>query len=383
MRRGAPEVLVAVLIALLLVSYVAYTQRVVAGLRREAQRSSTSYARIYRALSDTSEAQATQALLDMARSIREQGVPLVVTDVDGHPTAHANLPDVDPGTPTDDPQVARWIPRLDRANPPVIIAGVGQVHFGDTRLVEGLRVIPAIQAITAAILLLAGVYIVRTRSHATRERIWAGMARESAHQLGTPLSSLSGWIELLEEGDGRETTQRAVTQMRADVERLDRVARRFERIGRRPKREPVDLSAMVERIAAYFRARVPTRANAIAIDVATTAEPVTVEGDPVLLEWVLEVLVKNAIDALGGRGGRVALSAEATAEGGARLRVADDGPGIPRELRDRIFEPGFTTKSGGWGIGLSLAKRIVEDSHRGTLALAPADRGATFEIILR
>lgn len=382
MRRGAPEVLVAVLIALLLVSYVGYTQRVVAGLRREAQRSSTSYARIYRALSDTSEAQATQALLDMARSIREQGVPLVVTDVEGRPTAHANLPDVPAEAPTDDPRVAQWIPRLDRANPPVVIAGVGRVHFGDTRLVGGLRVIPAIQAVTAAILLLAGVYIVRTRSHAMRERIWAGMARESAHQLGTPLSSLSGWIELLEEADGNATTQRAVSQMRADVERLDRVARRFERIGRRPKREPVDLSAMVERIADYFRARVPTRANAIAIDVAT-APPVMVEGDPVLLEWVLEVLVKNAIDALSGRGGRVSLSAETTPEGGARLRVADDGPGIPRELRERIFDPGFTTKTGGWGIGLSLAKRIVEDSHRGTLALAPADRGATFEIILR
>ncbi|MHB0947857.1 MAG: sensor histidine kinase [Gemmatimonadaceae bacterium] len=382
MRRGAPEVLVAVLIALLLVSYVGYTQRVVAGLRREAQRSSTSYARIYRALSDTSEAQATQALLDMARSIREQGVPLVVTDVDGRPTAHANLPDVPAEAPADDPRVAAWIPRLDRANPPVVIAGVGRVHFGDTRLVGGLRVIPAIQAVTAAILLLAGVYIVRTRSHAMRERIWAGMARESAHQLGTPLSSLSGWIELLEEAEGNATTQRAVSQMRADVERLDRVARRFERIGRRPKREPVDLSAMVERIADYFRARVPTRANAIAIDVAT-APPVMVEGDPVLLEWVLEVLVKNAIDALSGRGGRVSLSAETTPEGGARLRVADDGPGIPRELRERIFDPGYTTKTGGWGIGLSLAKRIVEDSHRGTLALAPADRGATFEIILR
>ncbi len=382
MRRGAPEVLVAVLIALLLVSYVAYTQRVVAGLRHEAQRSSTSYARIYRALSDTSEAQATQALLDMARSIREQGVPLVVTDVDGRPTAHANLPDVPAEAPADDPRVAQWIPRLDRANAPAVIAGVGRVHFGDTRLVGGLRVIPAIQAATAAILLLAGVYIVRTRSHATRERIWAGMARESAHQLGTPLSSLSGWIELLEEGEGNATTRRAVSQMRADVERLDRVARRFERIGRMPKREPVDLSAMVERIADYFRARVPSRANAIAIDVATPA-PVMVEGDPVLLEWVLEVLVKNAIDALSGRGGRVSLSAEPTPEGGARLRIADDGPGIPRELRERIFDPGFTTKTGGWGIGLSLAKRIVEDSHRGTLALAPADRGATFEIILR
>ena len=105
-------------------------------------------------------------------------------------------------------------------------------------------------------------------------------------------------------------------------------------------------------------------------------------GDAVLLEWALEALVKNAIDALAGRGGTIRLGATPRPEGGARLRVADDGPGIPRELRGRIFEPGFSTKTSGWGIGLSLARRIVEENHGGTLQLAAADRGATFEIIL-
>jgi signal transduction histidine kinase len=211
------------------------------------------------------------------------------------------------------------------------------------------------------------------------------MARESAHQLGTPLSSLAGWIELLEEGGGdpAATTRTAVANMRADLERLDRVAHRFERIGRERRHERVDLGLLVERVTSYFRARVPTLAHAVTIDVQASAHRVQVVGDSVLLEWALEVLVKNAVDALAGRGGRIAVTVRAKDGGtGAELLISDDGPGIPRELRGRIFEPGFSTKQSGWGIGLSLARRIVEENHGGTLRLAAADRGATFEIIL-
>ena len=170
--------------------------------------------------------------------------------------------------------------------------------------------------------------------------------------------------------------------MRADLERLDRVAHRFERIGREPRRDAVDAHALVERIASYFRARVPTLAHAVTIDVSPPDAPVGVRGDAVLLEWALEVLVKNSIDALAGRGGTIRLGATPRPGGGACLRVADDGPGIPREARGRIFEPGFSTKTSGWGIGLSLARRIVEENHHGRLSLVPTDQGATFDVIL-
>jgi signal transduction histidine kinase len=208
------------------------------------------------------------------------------------------------------------------------------------------------------------------------------MARESAHQLGTPLSSLAGWVELLEDGATDERTLSAVANMRADLVRLDRVAHRFERIGREPRRDPVDVGTLVEQIAGYFRPRVPKLSNAVAIDVEPLEQPVSIAGDAVLLEWALEVLVKNAVDALAGRGGRISLLTAPRPEGGARIVVADDGPGIPRDNRAHIFDPGFTTKKSGWGIGLSLARRIVEENHGGTLRLLPTDRGATFEIIL-
>jgi signal transduction histidine kinase len=379
MRRGAPELLVGLVLAVLLASYVVYTQRVVRELRREALRSSRMYARVFRAQSDTNEGAGTQALFDLSKSIVEQGVPLIVTDSAGRPTAQANLPaevESDPGA------VRAYVRELDRQNAPVVDSLVGQIHYGNTPLVKWLRIIPVLQAATAFVLLVLAVSIVRTRGAAERERVLAGMARESAHQLGTPLSSLAGWIELLEEGAPDASTRTALVHMRADLERLDRVAHRFERIGRERRRDQVDLHALVDRITSYFRARVPTLAHQVAIDVAAHAEPVSVSGDAVLLEWALEVLVKNSVDALAGRGGRIAVSARRRPDGGAILTVADDGPGIPREFRARIFEPGFSTKQSGWGIGLALARRIVEENHGGSLRLASADRGAAFEIIL-
>ena len=379
MRRGLPELVVGVLFALLLSSYLVFTRQVVRDLQAEGKHSTEMYARVFRATSDTAESASTQALLELSRSIVEQGVPLIVTDRAGTPGPTANLP---PDVANDEARIRAFARELDLLNPPVEDSLVGKIHYGNPPIIRWLRIIPAIQAASALILLLAALYIVRTRGNAERERVWAGMARESAHQLGTPLSSLSGWIELLEERGTDDATQTALTQMRADLVRLDRVAHRFERIGREPRRDTVDVAALVERLGLYFRQRVPTLNNAVTIDIIPPDEPFTVLGDAVLLEWSLEVLVKNAVDALAGRGGRIVLATLHRPEGGARITVSDDGPGVPRDLRGRIFDPGFSTKTSGWGIGLSLARRIVEENHGGTLRLIPSDRGASFEIIL-
>jgi signal transduction histidine kinase len=174
----------------------------------------------------------------------------------------------------------------------------------------------------------------------------------------------------------------ALGHMDTDLERLKRVANRFERIGRPPKKESVDVGELVERVAAYFRARAPTLAQRVTVNSTRDDGPLLVHGDPVLLEWAIESLAKNAIDALAGRDGRVDMSATLLPEGRVRVRVSDTGPGVPRELGSRIFEPGFSTKARGWGIGLPLARRIIRDNHGGELLLSPSERGATFDIIL-
>ena len=375
MRRSV-IVVVMILVALLLGSYILFTQRVVAELRRESQRTSEMFGEVLAA--QDPDVDAASALLELANDIRESGVPMIVTDAQGNPTATANLP-----FDENDPRAKEWIARLDQQNVPIVAGGLGTnqvIHFGHTRLVRGLQIIPMAQVAFLALLLLAGTYIVQTRARADRERVWAGMARESAHQLGTPISSLSGWIELLGDRQGDELSQKALEHMGGDIERLERVAHRFERVGRPPQQEDVNAAEILERVTNYFGARVPTLSHAVTLELKTSGD-LPLKGDAVLIEWALEAVVKNAVDALAGRGGKIVVDGSRLPEGAIRIRVTDDGPGVPRDLRRRVFEPGFTTKERGWGIGLALAHRIVAQWHKGSLTLVPTDRGARFEFI--
>ena len=378
MRRLAPVTLITIGVLALLTWYVIYTRGVVRELRREASRVGLMYARVYNGLTDPNPDAANAALLDLSSYIRESGVPMILTDEQGRPTDKANLPFT---ASVSSKQTRDYVLELDRQNAPIVERGIGAVHYGNTPLVRGLILIPVLQSILIGMVLVAGAYALRTRGRADREQIWAGMARESAHQLGTPLSSISGWIELLRESEPDAMTTAALDHMEADLERLKRVATRFERIGRPPRQEAVDLAGLVDRVATYFRARVPTLAQRVTVTSSHQGDLV-IQGDPVLLEWALESLAKNAIDALAGRDGKVEISAESLPEGRVRVRVSDNGPGVPREIRHQIFDPGFSTKEKGWGIGLSLARRIVRDSHGGELVLVPTERGATFDMVL-
>ena len=380
MRRTAPLWLVVAGVVALLTWYVIYMRSVVTDLRAEASRVGQMYARVYDGLNDPNPEAATTALQDLSGMMVASGVPMIVTDVRGTVTATANLPS---HVARDTARVREYAFELAKENRPIAEPGVGTVYYGNTPLVAGLRVVPALQAILVGMFVLAGVYALRTRGRADREQIWAGMARESAHQLGTPLSSLSGWLELLREHESSDPVLgHAVQHMDGDLERLKRVAFRFERIGRPPRSERVDLGEIVERVAGYFRARVPTLAKTVTVRSVLRGDSLEVAGDPVLLEWAIEALAKNAIDALAGRGGRVTLAVQELPEGKVRVRVKDNGPGVPRELRKRIFQPGFSTKEKGWGIGLSLARRIITEGHNGRLVLQSSSRGATFDIIL-
>ena len=380
-RRRWPVVVMVVGVLALLSWYVAYTRHVVSELRGAAAVQGRMYARIYEALQDTSTTRdPTVTLLELSQQIRESGLPLVLTDRNGRVSATANLP---PEIEADSLRLSAYLREMDRRNPPIVEPAVGAVHFDDGPIVQGLRVIPLLQASAIVMLVILALYALVERGRAEREKVWAGMAREAAHQLGTPLSALAGWIELLADTAQGATAGRAIEAMGQDLQRLERVSHRFERIGRPPRSEVVDCNALVDRLAAYFAARAPTLARLVIIRSEHPDGPLETRGDQVLLEWVLEVLIKNAIDALGGRSGEVVVSAVPLAEGQVRLRVQDDGPGVPARLRKRIFDAGFTTKDRGWGIGLSLARRIVEEHHGGRLLLAETDRGAAFDIILR
>lgn len=341
-------------------------------LRSEARETSRVYGQILAALNDPRPGADAEALLALGSQIRESGIPVVLTDSAGRVTAAANLPFQ--ATP-DDPRVAAYAATLDRDTPPVEAAGRSHIHFGALPVASRLKWVGLLQLATLLTAVFAGAWAYRAVVGRDRERLWVAMARESAHQLGTPLMSATGWVERLE-GVGPAAKEIA-GHLAADLERLQRVAQRFERIGRPARHDRVALGALVERVAAYFEPRLPRIANQVTIAVEAPAAGPFVAGDAVLLEWAMEALVRNALDALSGRGGTIRLTVVA-GPGGARLTVADDGPGVPPEVRGTLFEPGVTTKRGGWGIGLALARRIFEDVHGGRLVLEGGPPGAVF-----
>jgi signal transduction histidine kinase len=379
MRRNAPVVIVAVGLLTLLVAFLWYSQDVLGKLRSEAKQTASIYAKVYGAISDTSSDPGahTTTLVDLIESLKRLRVPVILTDAHGVVQVSANLPFADTLSSA---HVRAYADTLDAENAPVT-SGFVTIHIGNTPLIRGMRVIPLLMVAVLGVLILSGMVMLRSESHADRERIFAGMARESAHQLGTPLSSMHGWIELLRERDDPMIAQ-ALPHMESDIERLERVAHRFERIGRPPRRDAVDVVEVTRQVVSYFSARVPTLAHPVSIRLDTAGWDSPIVGDRVLLEWAIESLVKNAIDALAGRGGSIVVGVEPVPGGGVRVRVADDGPGVPRDLRRKIFSAGFSTKESGWGIGLALTRRIVEEGHGGRLLLVPSDKGAVFDIVL-
>jgi signal transduction histidine kinase len=369
LRRAGPAALVgfALLFGALSLGYAWIVAR---HLREDARETSRLFGRVFAGLNDPREGAAADALLGLAEKVRRLGIPIVVTDTAGRITALDNAPF---GAAASDAARRAWIAQLDLVNEPLVQPGVGTIHYGALPAARQFTGLAVLQGVVFACLALLAAWAIRVRVTAARDRLWVAMAREAAHQLGTPLMSFTGWIDYLRQNPGTPGGE-LVPHLQADGERLERVAKRFERIGRPARREPVGLGAVAERVVAYFRPRLPTLANPVALTLVSLGPGPTATGDAVLVEWAVEVVVKNAIDALSGRGGRIDVEVQG-ARGVARVTVRDDGPGVPLDMQGQLFEPGASTKPGGWGIGLALARRIVEQQHGGRVSYHPGEHG--------
>ncbi len=389
-RRVWPAVL-SLLALVVFGSYLAYTHYLGKELRKVAGVQAKIQALVQQGLAQ--EDAAFGALFDAQYELNSVTIPIVVFNPAGQITIARNIPghpDIDPATPTGDGIARRYAARLNGRNPEsrLVMKGYGEVTFGDPPLLQKLRWIPWLQSAGAVVLLLVLVSIMRSDQRAERERMYAAMARELAHQMGTPLSSLSGWVEVLqlpeEERAGFKTTDRIGDVMRADVERLERVSRRFELIGKPQALELVAVGDVIRELESYFKPRLPRLGNG-GIHLRTTVQPnmPPIHANRVLLVWAVENVVKNAIDALAGRGGRILLAAHMDGKDEVHIHVADNGPGIDAKVRDRIFDTGVSTKSSGWGVGLSLTRRIVAELHHGRVsARSRRARGTVFDIVL-
>ena len=257
------------------------------------------------------------------------------------------------------------------------------LYYDESWLIQELRIFPWVQFLFVGLFVMVGYFGFSYIRQSEQSSLWMGMAREAAHQLGTPLSSLMGWVQRLRTSD-LDPEQRAETldEIENDVERLQRIADRFSDIGSQPKLARQNVVPVVEQTASYIRRRLPHRAQEVAL---TVDLPATLEAqiNEELFAWVLENLLKNALDAIEGDEGRIAVTGGRTQEQ-VYLEVEDTGAGIPRSDWGNLFRPGYSTKQRGWGLGLSLARRVVETYHGGSLELkaSTVGRGSTFRIEL-
>lgn len=384
-RYGATAL--GLLAAVVLGWYLLYTELLMREMSRDAVVHSQIYIQILRGLNDPAEGAAEATLFNLSDDVQELGIPIIVADQDGIPAYTSNLPfAADPNNPDDMARLLEYAEFLARQNAPLVEPGFGTIYVGDPPMVARMRYIPWLQVGALTCLLLTAAWMVRHNQRTERERIWATMARESAHQMATPLSSLAGWVEILRlppaERDEMATLPAVAAEMEADLDRLEKVAHRFEWIGRPVRLESVDVRSLLRTLERYVRVRMPQVARGVELEIEAAESLPSVQGNVVLLEWALENLVKNALDALAGSGGRIEVRAMRESSRRVAIEVADDGPGVATAVRGTIFDPGVSTKKGGWGVGLSLARRIVEDVHHGRLVLAPSERGALFIVTL-
>jgi hypothetical protein len=254
---------------------------------------------------------------------------------------------------------------------------LGFIYFGDSTLISRLRVLPYIEIGMVTVFVLLGFIGFQAIRKNEKRHIWVGTARETAHQLGTPVSSLMGWLDRLVEHP--EESAQLAEEMSKDVNRLQRISDRFARMGSRPKLERIEVQQLLDETADYFRDRLPSN-KSITLEVADAGDA-AILGTPTLISWALENLVKNGIDSLDKPDGKVSLSA--TQEGSnVVLKIADNGKGIRRRDWKNVFRPGYSTKEHGWGLGLSLTRRIIEEFQNGAVRVLSSEVGvgATFEI---
>lgn len=387
MRRRYWPAAFALISVIVFGSYIAYTQHLVQRLRSEYDVYTQIFLAIQRGTSATDEAGAFNALFDLQSLLLQLDVPIIWYDTQGNVNAR-NLPfDTDVLSNQGRMKLLEYMQMIERRGRAYQTRDMGVIYVGSPPIVRYLQWLPWMQVGVGTLLVLIAYGIFRTNVRAERERMWAAMARELAHQMGTPLSSLQGWVEVLQlppaERETFATADRIGTVMEADIERLERVSRRFELIGKHPALEDVSVREVIEELERYFGPRLPRLAGNVRLRVRIGRDLPRIRTNRVLFAWAIENIVKNGVDALAGRGGTIVISARRGEHGTVHVRIADDGPGIAPQVRGRIFEPGVTTKTSGWGVGLSLTKRIVENIHGGRITVHARKRGGTiFDIHL-
>jgi len=390
LRRFIQIYAVAGLLALA-VFWAFYSQRLLKKLEEETLFRSRLYASYIRSLASPE----TQMLLEnllFEEIVSQVDFPVVITDSAGNPQSFRNVPVHD----TVPEALPRFIQKLDREHEPIPIRAVIPVmdsltqdtvkldtltlsvlHYGLPKSWTMLQYFPLIQISFIVLFVILGFVFIVASSRREQEKLWVALARETAHQLGTPVSSLLGWSELIRPKLDAEASKEIV----ADLERIKGILDRFARIGDKPRLEPHEIEPIISQTVRFMQHRAPSRID-FEVEVSGNARLLM---DPTLISWTLENLIRNSIDAIGRKSGKITVAGKKAEKGNNyEITITDTGTGIQVKHARDVFRTGFSTKQHGWGIGLALSRRVIQQLHHGKLRVKSSRPGKTvLSILLR
>ncbi len=307
-------------------------------------------------------------------------IPIVMVDADGNVQTRRNIPETYSNSPK---ALENYIEKIMAKREPIDIQfSQGEplfVYFDDSVLLSQLRIYPRVLLGVIASFLVIAYLTFSSSRRAEQDRVWTGLAKETAHQIGTPLSSLMGWVEILRsKGVGEDI----IVEIEKDIDRLTRITDRFSKIGSRPQLSSVCVYDGLKDIVDYLIPRVPRKIS-LSLEVPEALQRVEAPLNLPLFQWVIENLIRNGIDSIQGKGSVKVLMGEQTSY--FFIEVIDTGKGIPLRQQNAIFRPGYTTKNRGWGLGLSLSRRIINEYHKGKIFVAQSEvgKGTVFRIQLK
>lgn len=378
-RMRQVKILLVVMAVVMSVGSLVISHFLVRDLKREEQRKMEIWAEAMRSLNSADEYTDLTLVLTVLNS--NSTIPVVVLDREGEVQDYRNIPLREGSAEEQMRAVKRKAQSMMDARRVIRVylssTDYMEICYADSLLLRRLAWWPYVQLGLVFVFVVVAIFALLSSKRAEQNKVWVGLSKETAHQLGTPISSLMAWQEML-----RETypDDELLPEMGKDVERLQRIAERFSKIGSLPELRPESLNEVLSAVTQYISRRA---SNRVRLTCTVPQQPLIVPMCSSLFEWVVENLCKNAIDAMDGQG---SITLTASTEGAlAVVEVADTGKGIPKNKFRTVFTPGFTTKKRGWGLGLSLAKRIVEEYHHGRIYVKNSEvgRGTTFRIELK
>ena len=371
-----------VIIAVLIVSgTIVYSQYLAGKIATEERKNVAAWVEAQRTILFSSDT----VSINLASKIITENDQIPIIETNENDQITGNYLNLDPHeAKTDTQYLPNKLKQFKSFNPTPIISilsekpyAANKYYYGESKLLKETKLYPMIQLIVVALFIMVAIALQQINYKSEQNQLWASLAKETAHQLGTPVSSLEGWLEILKSNDGNETI---VPEIAKDVKRLQLITDRFGKIGSQPKLEMANISEQIQHILNYMKRRA---GGSVQFDCNTSSlENVRVLISAPLFDWVMENLIKNALDAIDGQG-LISIQTHLV-EHEVIIDVTDNGKGLAAAHIKKVFRPGFTTKKRGWGLGLSLSKRIVEQYHKGKLFVRWSEqgKGTSFRITL-